>query len=419
MAPNRSASSSLLDRLPAILAYPAQSPTPWLILGLALLRLLNHLPNVLGLLFEIAFWFMAFKLAVEALRNTAEGRYAPVDTGDISATDGEAWNQILLQLVFALPIAVIGVFYGQLAASIAASIVAVVMPAAIMLVAIDHSVLHGLNPLAWVEIARRVGGPYLAVVTLFEVLLLVSTGADALFDFLPSDMGMLPASIVAVYSLIAGFHVLGDLLHRHHEVLGLDVAPAIPRTTYASPEEDDAMAAAAGIAREGRPADAATLLQDLFRGRGASDAVHDHYRQYLAAAGDVERLVKHAREHVPALLATGKDKRAVAIVAETIAHDPTFRLADDDSVVRLVALALKQGQTRQAVAFAEEFEQRFPGSAHQPRLALDLAWPMADRLGLERQAIARVRAALAAHPQHELAPALREQLDRIQQLPTR
>ena len=417
MTSNRSASPSLLERLPAILGYPAQSPTLWLILALAVLRLLHHLPNVLGLLFEVAFWFMAFKLAVEALQNTSQGRYTPVDTGDVAATDGEAWNQIVLQFLFAVPVAVIGVMYGPIAAAVAASVVAVVMPAAIMLVAFDHSVLHGLNPLSWFEIMRRVGAPYFAAVTLFEALLWLSTGAEALFDDLPNGMGVLPASIVAVYSLVAGFHVIGDLLHRHRDVLGLDVAPAIPRATYASPEEDDAMTAAAAIAREGRPAEAADRLQDLFRGRGASDAVHDRYRQYLQAAGDTARLVRHAREHVPALLATGKDRRAVAIVAETLVHEPGFRLDDDDSIVRLVALALKQGQTRQAVAFAEDFEQRFPASRHQPQLALDLAWPMADRLDQGRQAISRLRAALAAHPQHELAPALRELLERIQQLP--
>lgn len=418
MPPNRS-DASLAERLPQILAYPAQSPTLWLILALSLLRLLHHLPNVLGVLFEVAFWFMAFKLAVEALRNTAEGRYAPVDTGDVAATDGEAWNQILLQIVFALPVGIVFVFYGQLAATLTASAIAVVMPAAIMLVAVDHSVLHGLNPLSWFEIMRRVGGPYFAAVTLFEVLLFASSGADALFADLPHGMGVLPASIVAVYSLIAGFHVLGDVLHRHHEELGLDVAPAIPKPTFASPEEDDAMTAAAELAREGRPAEAADRLQEMFRGRGASDAVHDRYRQYLLAAGDVARLVKHAGDYVPALLATEKDKRAVAIVAETLVHDPSFRLADDDSIARLVTLALRQGQTRQAVAFAEDFEQRFPNSPRQPQLALELAWPMADRLGLEQKAIARLRAALAAHPQHDLAPALRDQLDRIQQLPTR
>src|SRR5688572_12431562 len=66
----RSAHPPLSERLPAILAYPARSPTLWLIGALALLRLLHHLPNILGLLFESAFWFIAFKLAVEALRNT-------------------------------------------------------------------------------------------------------------------------------------------------------------------------------------------------------------------------------------------------------------------------------------------------------------------------------------------------------------
>ena len=119
-----------------------------------------------------------------------------------------------------------------------------------------------------------------------------------------------------------------------------------------------------------------------------------------------------------ALLASGDAKRALAIVVDTTARDPAFRIEHDESVVRLVAQALRGGQTRLAITLADGFEQRFPRSEWLPQLAADTAWPMADKLGLEKAAIARVRAALAAHPAHPSAPALREQLERIQAMPT-
>jgi hypothetical protein len=418
MAAARTAHPPLSERLPAILAYPSRSPTLWLIGALALVRLLHHLPNVLGLLFEIAFWFMAFKLAVEALRNTSEGRYEPVDTGDVVATDGEAWDQILLQFLFAIPIWVIEAYQGPLVAALAASVAAVFMPAAIMIVAIDRSVLHALNPLTWLEIMRRVGRPYFAAVTVFELLLLASALADAAFAGLPNGMGVLPASIVAVYALVAAYHLLGDVLHRHHAELGLDIAPAIQRATYANPFEDEAMAAADELARDGQPAEAAAKLQDLFRGRGASDPVHERYRELLIAAGDLARLAQHDREYVAALLATGKDKRALAVFVDTGARVADFRLDADDCVARLVAQALRTSQTRLAVTLADEFEARFPASPHVGDVLLGIGWPMADKLGLERQAIARVRAALARSGGAPRAEELRELLSRIQQLPS-
>lgn len=410
---------SLTARLPRMLAYPLQSPTVWLLVAIALLRLLAHLPNVLGLLFEIGFWVMAFKLAVEALANTMQGRYEPVSTGDVMATDGEAWDQLVLQVLSGIAVTLVGQFVGPLAGLAALAIVVFALPAAVIMLAVDGSVLHALNPLSWLELARRLGGAYFGVVGVVAGLTLLSALVEAGLDAaLPAGIGQVPASFVAAYSLVVVYHVLGDLLHRHHAVLGLDVAPAIARATYANPFEDEAMAAADALARDGRHAEAADRLQDLFRGRGASDAVHEGYRQHLIAAGDIARLAHHDAGHVVALLSSGNEKRALAIVVDTMAREPAFRIEHDESVVRLVAYALRTGQTRLAITLADGFEQRFPRSDWLPRLAVETAWPMADRLGLETAAIARLRGALAAHPSHPEAPALRKQLERIQALPT-
>ena len=246
----------------------------------ALLRLLNHLPNLLGLLFEIAFWLMAFKLAVEALGNTMQGRYEPVSTGDVMATDGEAWDQLVLQALFGIAVALVQQFAGLGAALAALAVAAFALPAAVIMLEVDGSVLHALNPLSWLELARRLGRAYFGVVALIAVLMLVSAVLEVLLEaWLPAGTGQLPASFVAAWSLVVVYHVLGDLLHRHHAVLGLDVAPAIPRATYANPFEDETMAAAEALAAEGRPAEAADRVQDLFRGRGASDPVHERYRR--------------------------------------------------------------------------------------------------------------------------------------------
>ena len=57
------------------------------------------------------------------------------------------------------------------------------------------------------------------------------------------------------------------------------------------------MAQADALAQQGQPAAAAERLAGLFRGRGASDAVHDRYRELLIAARG--RDVLDLRELVP------------------------------------------------------------------------------------------------------------------------
>ena len=177
----------LMARLPRMLAYPLQSPTLWLLVAISLMRLLAHLPSLLGLLFEIGFWVMAFKLAVEALANTMQGRYEPVSTGDVMATDGEAWDQLVLQVLFGIAVTLVGTFAGPVAGVAALAIVVVVLPAAVIMLAVDGSVAHALDPRSWVELARRLRGAYFGVVALVAGLMLVSALLEIVLEaFLPS-----------------------------------------------------------------------------------------------------------------------------------------------------------------------------------------------------------------------------------------
>lgn len=394
----------LLPRLPSLLAYPAGGQMLAFLAALSLFRLLANLPNILGLLFEAAFWVMGFKLAVEALTNTAHGRYAPLQGEDLLATDGDAIEQLLLMLVVYLPIVVVAAWFGPVPALVMLALAVLFMPAAIMLLSINHSHANALNPLAWFELIGRLGGAYVSAVLVFTALGFLSALVQALFEAaLPYGMGMLPASFVALYSLVASYHLLGDLLHRHHRELGLDITPAVARSVHANPIEDETMAQADALAQQGQPAAAAERLAGLFRGRGASDAVHDRFRELLIAAGDLSALAAHDREYASSLLVTGKDKRALAVVADTRARVPGFELALPEHIARLVAQAARTGQSQLAVALAEGFEQRFPDSPEMPQVVLTAATLQSERLGQDEPARRRLQALLGRYPDHALA----------------
>lgn len=409
MTPSSTRIEPLFQRLPAILAYPAARSMLWMIAALCALRLLAHLPSLLGLAFELIFWVMGFKLAVEALVNTAHGRIEPLGHNEVAATDGEALQQMLLQVLVSVAITAVLVWVGLVPALVMMGLALLLLPAAIIMLAIDRSLVGALNPLAWAALIGRLGTRYFGVVAVLAVLAVVSGVAQAVFArLLPNDMGTLPGGFVALYVLVAGYHLLGYLIYENHEALGLDVAPAVPRATLANPMEDEAVRQADALTREGDHVAAADLLQQMFRGRGASDAVHDRYRQSVIAAGDVHRLVKHGREYISSLLATGKDKRALAVASETLARDPSFRHELPDDVARLVLQAAKTGQAQLAVALAQDFEGRFPASERTPEVVLAAATLMADRLGQEQAAHDRLLACAGRHPGHPLEPALRE-----------
>lgn len=416
MANKSPVAGSFIERLPGMLAYPASKGMLAMFAGLALFRLLSNLPNILGLVFELGFWIMGFKMAVEALTNTAHGRYEALHGEDMLATDGDAIEQMVLGVLVGLVVTLVAVYLGLLATAGALLAVFLFMPAAVILLAINHHYLNALNPLAWFELIGRLGGAYFGVVLVFAILGLLSEvlqwGLVAAFG----GPGQVPGSFIALYALVASYHVLGDVLYRNHEVLGLDVAPAVARATYGNPIEDETMARAEELAGQGKPAAAAELLAGLFRGRGASDPVHDRYRELLIAEGDLNRLAAHDREYISSLVVTDKEKRALAVYADTAERIPGFRLDLPEQVARLVALAARLGQAQRAVALAQDFESRFPDSLELPQVVVTAATLLSERLGRDEEACARLRALLQTHAQHPLAGPARTQLAALEQV---
>ncbi|GAB2504708.1 hypothetical protein GCM10027266_24250 [Arenimonas alkanexedens] len=405
------------ERLPAILAYPAHKSMLWMIAALCLLRLLSHLPSLLGLVFELGFWVMGFKLAVEALVNTMQGRFEPMGAEDMMATDGAALNQIMLMLVVFLPIQAIALWGNPVFSLYLLGFAVLFLPAAVLLLAVDDNLGHALNPLAWFPLISRLGGVYFGAVGVLALMVLVSVLVQVLLYWvLPGSMGLLPASFVSLYLLVAGYHLLGYVIHAKHQVLGLDIASAVPRARYANPMEDEAVAEAETLAEQGDLAAAARRLQDMFRGRGASDALHDRYRQYLQQLNDGDGLAEHGREYISRLLATGQDKRALAVMVEQRTLLPSYSHALPDDLARLVAQAARTGQAQLAVALADGFEARFPDHPQAPQVVMTAAELMAERLGRESEAEQRLRLMSYKVRGHALEDSLRELLQRVGRL---
>lgn len=385
------------------LAYPAHPGMLALLGGLGVLLLLANLPGLLGLVFRLAYLVMAYKLAVEALVNTAHGRYQPLGAEELFATDGDAVRQLVLQWLALGLVLAIGAWFGRAPAVLASLAALALLPAATMLLAVEGHFAAALNPASWLRLIGRVGGDYLALVLQLCLLAGLQAGLAWLLAALPHGMGSLPLGIAGAWLLIVGFHLMGDLLHRHAAALGLDTRPAITRSTFATPLEDEAVAAAQALADRGDPKAAAERLRLMFRGRDASHELHQRYRAFLVAGGDWDELGRHDQDFLRRLLATGASATALAIAGENIARVPGFRIDDPGTSLALSRLAAARGQAPLVLALGDGAETRFPGAPERFELALAAARVMVDRLGREREAAMRLRTLLAQEPGHALA----------------
>lgn len=413
--------------LPGVLAFPLRGDAAFVIGACALARLPAHwlgasltiqwLPGfsvagntssvfavVLGLLLDLGILMLGLKVAVEALLDTAHDRLGPAKAGGLLVTDSQAIGQIWLLLVFLVPLYLTALVFGSAAAGAMLCVTALVLPAAIMLQAVDDNLWHALDPRAWRELFRRLGAPYLGAVLQLSVLAGAAVGLHwLLWSRLPAWLGAVGATATGLYALVAGYHLLGRLLVDHHERLGFDVTPPIVRPTLGNIEEDETMRAAERLLADEGPAPAAACLGGLIERRGASAPIHDRYRQLLQASNDLPRLAEHARQQVAALLALGQPKRALALLLESRTRDPAFQLDDPETIATVVTHAAAFGHSQLAVELAAGFGARFPKSPDLPRTMLTAARLLAERFGRVEEARRQLEGLALRYPGHPLA----------------
>jgi hypothetical protein len=371
------------------------------------------LSEVLAMALGFTWWMLAFKLASDTLSRAAAGRED--DSGyEVFTTDGVAFRQMLLALLLfvigsgAAKFAPPPVFYAY------CFLAATMLPATIMLVVMEDSMVRALDPRLWFELLRRIGGQYLLLAAQFAALAVVTVLLiRGLAATLPGVLAEAVAHGLFLYLLLVAYKGLGELLHQHRFALEMpDPTPPSRRLLPETPEEIGAVAEARRLLADDKRAEAAAVLDRLIRGRGATAPTHKHYRELLAALGDEPGLRRHARDYVAVLLELGKEREALALYLDAKQRDGDFQLADPQPVSDLIAIAARNQQSRLAVSLAEEFARRFPRDRDLVLNGLTAAKLM-DRLDRDEDARRLLQDLLQRFPEHALAAQLQAALEGI------
>src|SRR4249919_675224 len=399
-----------------MLLYPLRGAMlVWLVV-MALASVLFHglaqVNSVFGMVLGALWWLMAFKLASEALTMAASGREGEAGHEHF-ASDAIAVRQVFL----GLGLMVLGWLALTLADRVGlmlyCSALALLLPAIVILLVMEDSLLRAFDPRLWYELLRRVGADYLVLACKLTLLAAAFLLALAnVLEPLPPWIAAGLLHLLVMYSLLAGYHGLGDLLHRHREALDLASSESIERPHFGSPDEDQAMFDCEQLVAANKAAEGAAVLDRLIRGRGASAPVHARYRELLTGLGDEQGLLRHAHGYVAVLLGLGKEREAMALYLASRAMYGEFELEEPQKLSDLIAIAARNQQSKLAVALAEEFAQRFPRDRDVVLNGLTAAKLM-DRLDRDDEARRLLRDLLARFPEHELRPELETALHAI------
>jgi len=379
----------------------------------AIFDFVGGLGGVIATGLGLAWWMLAFKLASEALTRAAAGR--DEDSGyEVFAADGVALRQVLLALLLFVIGSGAAKFTPPAVFIAYCVLVAAMLPATVMLIVMEDSILRALDPRMWYELLRRIGGEYLmlavqlAALAVGVVLLIRGLAAT-----LPGTLAEALAHGLFLYLLLVAYHGLGDLLHRRRAALELpDETPTSRRLLAETPEELAAVGEADALLANDKRAEAAAVLDRLIRGRGATAPVHKRYRELLAGLGDDAGLLRHARDYVAVLLHLRQEREALALYLDSKQRDPDFQLGDPQPLSDLIAIAARNQQSKLAVTLYEEFARRFPRDRDLVMNGLAAAKLM-DRLDRDEDSRRLLRDLLERFPEHALRPEIEAALNAI------
>ena len=286
------------------------------------------------------------------LRWSANGR---AEAPQISFTVSDqiaAYAVLLLLLIEVLPLFAIGGLFGFPALALG---LVLAVPAMVIILALEEGMVRALNPLALVQLAQRIGRPYLLLVGFFCATLIVqSVVAIPLGAILPGFIATFAIACVVDYLMIANFHLIGAIIYEHRDELGYAGHLELHEEMRAGDLGGPVIAAACAPApRMGTPAGAAALPARRTAGEARGD--QPAYRvSPLAARMRRQGRTRRARQALRSASARERlDARAVDIARECQLLDPTFApLERAEDVTRVAAGRAAAGQTQVALVAA-------------------------------------------------------------------
>ena len=400
------------NRLGEIARYPFRGAALISLIVLSLAGLLRLLPSVIGLFFTIVVWFAVYRYAFEILVRTAHGHLDPPEI--MNHTDGGVvWRFAGLWVLYLIVFVIAVMLTGPLIGILVLLVLTLLLPGAIISLAIDDSLGQAINPATSLEIVRRIGAPYFAAFGLLFVIQVSAANAGQLLArVMPMFVAELLLMTATLWGLFATFHLMGYLVFQYHEALGF-----IPGEIDGKPKlrnrDGDLMDEVQDKVADGDVEAALARLREDMRERAVSLETHALYRRLLRSRNDPVALLEHAGPYLNLLLLEKKEREALAVFRECLETDPDFTPHQADDGHRLAQRALGLGQAKLAIDIWLAVLKRWPRDPAQAEWALAVAPLLAqrDRLALAREVLercarnlddatqqARINAALAQLP---------------------
>jgi tetratricopeptide (TPR) repeat protein len=307
---------------------------------------------------------------------------ASVDSGaegiDLASLPGWYW---LLALLFAVP-----------------------LPAATLVLALEHRIFKALNPLHTLTCVQAMGTGYFILLAYFAGIVLVRFGVSTLAKGLPELVFYPIEGLVVAYLTIVLYALLGYVAYQYHGELGLEVSVEFDEHHRKAAEAataplDPLERKIRDLLAEGKIDAAIEEVKDQMRYDRLDAKLNRRLHQLYVQKGDPVLILKQGGQYLNGLIRDNQTDEALDVLAKLETLDPAFSLDNDRAVLPLAQAAYKRRDYKKAMALVKGFDRRFPGHDHVPDVYLLGAKLASEFLRNDAQAMAILKVLLARHPQ--------------------
>ena len=403
------------QQLPRVFTYPAHGDALVKIVAYAIAayvarRFLPFGPILAGLC-----WLAFFAYCFGILERTARGHLvaAEVFVNDRTDKDRRPIMQVVIFIIFILLVGLAAAFLGKVAGQVTLFLVSLVIPASIMVLALEERLGAALNPMRLLQTISGIGLPYLALCA-FLFLLLESSAylAQGLDKFLPEWASGILAGMVSMYFMVSMYYLMGYVLYQNHQELGVDVQVDTAMAQHNLQKAGGGGGKAAvdvlgpetrGLVADGKLEEAAARIENNLRRQWENNKLHDQYQKLLLLQGVPKAITKHVNEYVPKLVREKRAMRAVEVYEAARKVVPDLLIVDSTLLLPLATQAYEQGRDAAAFDLLKGFDKRFPESADIPGVYM-----LAAKILLEKRNDYAMAQKILQHlarkfPQHPLA----------------
>ncbi|MBB4592255.1 DUF4013 domain-containing protein [Xanthomonas cannabis] len=371
-------------RIPAIATYPLRGSALYALIALTLCSALLVLPGILKLLVMGVLGMATYTYAFDILRHTADGQADAPRLG-YNSFDSAVLRLILLAIALGIVIGAAAVVAGPFGLTIAYVATLLLLPGMLISLAIDGSLRRALNPAVSIDMAMRIGWPYLAAYGLLYVI--QGSGTAAAFialTYLPPIVREATTLVASIWALFASFHLMGYLVYQYHEALGY--TPNGGDVQERADPDQRLLDEAEHHVREGHTDEAFQAVRGAVRSRAVSLAVHELYQRLLRQHHRSDELHEHTRHYINRLLQERQERRALALQREALDSDPAFTPLLPEQATLLAERAKMAGQFQLATDGLLAAIAAWPRDPMLPSWSLDAGLMLAERFGRDDQA---------------------------------